>query len=252
MISSRTARRPSDPRALKSLSHAVLSLLLLVFVSIPLIASPPRGAQGGEPSTRLEPRRPIKRAIAGGETHSYIVAIEAGQFVDIAVVQENSQVSLTLLSPEGKHLTEVEGSPTTRGLIHVLHIAETGGAYALDVHLLNRQASAGAYEIVVAEARSPTPQDVARVGAEKVGAARISASFYAVMLQSMASDHSNPEPKCSSHVPDDSRLAAQKLFPRAWRYTLSTSAASEELDGEWVKINSTNASYHLMSGGWRR
>jgi hypothetical protein len=39
---------------------------------------------------------------------------------------------------------------------------------------------------------------------------------------------------------------------RAWRYTLSTSAASEELDGEWVKLNATNTSYHLMSGGWRR
>lgn len=39
---------------------------------------------------------------------------------------------------------------------------------------------------------------------------------------------------------------------RAWRYTLSTSAASEELDGEWVKINSTNASYHLMNGSWRQ
>jgi hypothetical protein len=143
MISPRASRRPSDPRALKCLSHAVWSLLLLALAFIPIIASPPGGAQGGEPSSRLEPRKPIKRAIAGGETHSYIVALEAGQFVDIAVVQENSQVVLTLLSPEGKQLTEVEGSPTTRGLIHVLHIAESAGAYALDVHLHNRQASEG-------------------------------------------------------------------------------------------------------------
>jgi CHAT domain-containing protein/tetratricopeptide (TPR) repeat protein len=168
MISLRTSRRSSQPRSVKCCSRAVWSLLLLVFVSIPIIGSPPGGPQGSEPSTRLEPRQPIERAIAGGDKHSYTVVLEAGQFVSITVVQENSQIAITLLSPEGKKLTEVEGSSTTRGIARVLHIAETAGAYALEIHLHNRQASEGSYEIAVAEVRSPTPQDVARVGAEKV------------------------------------------------------------------------------------
>jgi hypothetical protein len=53
---------------------------------------------------------------------------------------------------------------------------------------------------------------VLRKTGKETGPLAVSSSFYAVMLQSMASDHSNPEPKCSSHVPDDARLAAQKLF----------------------------------------
>lgn len=48
---------------------------------------------------------------------------------------------------------------------------------------------------------------------KETGSLAVSASFYAVMLQSMASDHSNPEPKCSSHVSENERLKAQKLFP---------------------------------------
>jgi hypothetical protein len=54
---------------------------------------------------------------------------------------------------------------------------------------------------------------VLRKTGKETGPLAVSASFYAVMLQSTASNHSNPELKCSSHVPDDARLAAQKLFP---------------------------------------
>lgn len=54
---------------------------------------------------------------------------------------------------------------------------------------------------------------VLRKGAKGAGPLAVSASFYAVILQSVASDHSNPEPKCESHIPEDERLAAQKLFP---------------------------------------
>jgi hypothetical protein len=54
---------------------------------------------------------------------------------------------------------------------------------------------------------------VLRKGNKTTGPLAVSASFYAVILQSVASDHSDPEPKCESHIPEDVRLAAQKLFP---------------------------------------
>jgi CHAT domain-containing protein/Tfp pilus assembly protein PilF len=116
----------------------------------------------------LELGKSIARSLAGGETHSYTIALKAGEFVNIAAVQNQCRVVLTLRSPEGKTLTEVAGSPTTWGAARVLYIAETPGIYLLDVRPHDKLAPVGRYEVAVGELRSPTPQDLAQVAAEKV------------------------------------------------------------------------------------
>lgn len=161
MISPRTSRRPSDPRALKCLPRAVWSLLLLAF--IPIVASPPGAAQGGEPSFRLEPGAPVEREIVGGETHSYTVALAAGQFVNITAVQDNTWVVLTLRSPEGRVLTRVEHSPDLWAVIRVVHIAEATGNYALDVQTYEKEASGGKYVIKIEELRPAGQLEAKRV-----------------------------------------------------------------------------------------
>jgi len=155
MQRSRTFCHSPRVRALKLFSPARRVLLfLLVFgcataTSVPnpsflrmidaVAASPSIVSEGGSPSIRLEAGTPVKREIAGGETHSYIVALAAGQFMHLTAVQDNSWVVLTLRSPGGKVLAEVVHSPALWAVTRVMHIADATGDYVVDVQPYKRR-----------------------------------------------------------------------------------------------------------------
>ena len=56
------------------------------------------------PSTVLEPNAPVPDKLAGGQTHSYQIAADAGQYLELEVLQESIDVTVTLFGPDGKKL----------------------------------------------------------------------------------------------------------------------------------------------------
>ncbi|MBA3355055.1 MAG: hypothetical protein H0U18_03780 [Pyrinomonadaceae bacterium] len=55
----------------------------------------------------LVPGRPAERDIAGGESHTYQLALTAGQFVRFRLEQRAIDVALTLTAPNSKQLLEM-------------------------------------------------------------------------------------------------------------------------------------------------
>jgi CHAT domain-containing protein len=128
---------------------------------------PRSGLQSEDDSRPLEAGKPIEREMAGGQKHYYKIALEAGQYLHLIVDQRGIDVVVTLFGPNDKRIIRVDSpANVARGLEPVFAIAEASGTYRLEVRSLNKDASAGRYEVKIANLRTATLQDRNRVPAE--------------------------------------------------------------------------------------
>lgn len=124
----------------------------------------------------LKVGQPIEREMKGGETHAYLIRVEAGRVVRLLVEQKGIDVVVALLGAGDKPLIEVDNNLSgTRGPEEVSLVAETGETYRVEVRSLEKNASTGSYEIRLAEMRAATETDHTRVAAQRayVEAARL-------------------------------------------------------------------------------
>lgn len=105
--------------------------------------------------------------MAGGQSHTYLIQLDPEQFLHVAVDQRGIDVVVSLRSPDDAILAEIDSPSGTTGLEPVFWIAQTGGAYKLEVRAFEKKAPAGKYEIRMDAPRSPTPQDQGRVQAQR-------------------------------------------------------------------------------------
>ncbi len=101
----------------------------------------------GQPQTSamLLPAAPVERAIASGQSHLYQIALLAGQSLKLKAEQQGSDVTLTLLSPEGNPLTEENLPNGTRGMELLLWLPQSNGDYQLKVTSNDKGTTAGRY-----------------------------------------------------------------------------------------------------------
>lgn len=112
--------------------------------------------------------QPVAREMRGGEQHTYQVKLNAGQYVRVVSEQKGIDVVLALLGADGKPLFEVDNNLSgTRGMEVVSLVAEVSGTYQLNVRSLEKDASAGRYEIRIEDLRTATDADRKRVAAER-------------------------------------------------------------------------------------
>jgi CHAT domain-containing protein/Tfp pilus assembly protein PilF len=116
----------------------------------------------------LEPGRPIKRMLAGGQEHIYQITLSAGQFLKAVVEQDGIDARVKLSGPDGKQITEFDSERRRRGQETVSWVAEETGSYRVDVQAKYKDAVAGAYEIEVVELRLATEGDRALHEAQKL------------------------------------------------------------------------------------
>src|SRR5262249_15808439 len=93
---------PEEKAMIKS---ALKNTFVLLLISPPMF--PLRGQ--GEQSVTLEPNKPIERELAGSQSHSYQLALAAGQYLMVIADQKGVDVVVTLFNPEGKELVKVDG-----------------------------------------------------------------------------------------------------------------------------------------------
>jgi CHAT domain-containing protein/tetratricopeptide (TPR) repeat protein len=115
----------------------------------------------------LEPGKPIKREMKGGETHSYLLTLTAGQFLYALVDQRGVDMVITLFDPEGKQVIQIDSPNDTQEPEPVRAIAELTGSYRLEVRSLEKEAKPGRYEVRIEELRAASQQDRKIVAGER-------------------------------------------------------------------------------------
>jgi tetratricopeptide (TPR) repeat protein len=171
----------SHGRGLQTTRPIMLTIILLAWIGLPVVAWPPPSslttkagnssrsvAQSADEALSLEPGKPVERELSGGGPHFYKITMTSGQYLRIAVSQRGIDVLVTLFTPDGKKIGEVDSRHVIEGSENFSVIAESSGEYRIEARSAEKTAKAGRYEIKVAELREATTEDKYRVAAESL------------------------------------------------------------------------------------
>ncbi len=117
---------------------------------------------------KLEVGKPIERELKGGESHTYEIVLEPGQFLNAVIEQRGIDVAVQVVAPDGKQVMEVDSPNGDKGPEPVTLITEAAGVYRVNVKALEKNAPVGKYEIRVNELRAATEKDRALQEATKL------------------------------------------------------------------------------------
>jgi len=145
-------------------TSVIASLLLTSFAA--LASAHPRQAQGAARPLVLGEK--AEHELAKGETHTYTIPADAGDFLHVLVVQRGADVVVELRGPAGTRLIEEDTSLGDAQAEWITCEAKEGGVYTLLIRPVDANARAGRYTIQLEERRPAQPGDAARLSAEAV------------------------------------------------------------------------------------
>jgi len=111
---------------------------------------------------------PVERELKGGESHSYLVNLAAGQFLHALVEQKGVDLEVVLFAPDNQQLAVFDSPNDLWGPEPILVVAEAAGDYRVEVRAPSSTAPAGRYEIKPFVLREATPTDRQHVAAERL------------------------------------------------------------------------------------
>src|SRR5438105_2028784 len=142
------------------------AILFAIFLGLSFDAS------GQSPIETLKPGFSIEHNLAKGETHSYRITLDAGQYLSAVVNQEGITVAVRIYGADGRQLAEEPGD--LNGERRIFFVSEASGEYRLEVRVANGNAEVhGRYEMKIAELRPATDEDRSRYSAQEL-VARVS------------------------------------------------------------------------------
>src|SRR5207245_9953979 len=97
--------------------------------------------------------------LKGGETQSFRINLQAGEFVTAAVEQKDIDVTVALFGTGGAKIADTDSPNDRWGPEPVLLVAEKSGDYRVNVFSPNAKASPGRYEIREVKVRQATEAD---------------------------------------------------------------------------------------------
>ncbi len=131
-----------------------LPLVLMLILSL----APTVTGQSSQDIRPFGPDEPVEREISGGESHTYRIALTAGQFVRIRLDQKALDCALTLAAPDGKQLAEMDF--TGVGEVESLAMeAATPGEYRLTVQSDPASTWRGSYRLEATVQSPASPLD---------------------------------------------------------------------------------------------
>ncbi|MBI1763971.1 MAG: CHAT domain-containing protein [Acidobacteria bacterium] len=110
----------------------------------------------------------LERQMAGGESHSYRLKLEAGQYIRVEVFQYWISVELRLFDPAGNLLVTVKLQTEDGQIEMVSAIAEQSGAYKLEVVARGHKELHSTYKIKCVKQQIATPEDRLLVEADRL------------------------------------------------------------------------------------
>jgi len=141
---------------------SIIALLILGLVKCWAAPVP----QSESATVSLELAKPIERSLAADETHSYVLNLNSGQYAHVVVDQRGVDVVLTVFAPRGDKIVRVDGPNGNYGVEPLFLVADTTGAYRIEVHSTSNVP--GRYEVKLEELRAITEQDRNRAVGQKL------------------------------------------------------------------------------------
>lgn len=108
-----------------------------------------------------------RHALKGGDSHSYIINLLAGQFVYALVEQEGIDVQVTSFRPDGAQLAVCNSPNGSWGSEPILLVADVSGEYRVEVSAPNAKANAAYYEVKMVALREANAVDKGHVIAQR-------------------------------------------------------------------------------------
>lgn len=117
--------------------------------------------------TPLQLNVPVKQAIKPGETYDYVVSARANQALEVVADQHGIDVVLTISTPTGQRLMEVDGPTGAEGSESArLRLLEAGD-YRVRVSAFDPAAKPGSYTITLAVVRDMTREELDALRSER-------------------------------------------------------------------------------------
>jgi CHAT domain-containing protein len=123
-------------------------------------------AQVAPEAQTLVPGQPVEREIAGGQSHTYQITLQPGQFMRVVLEQKAIDVALVLAAPDGKQVVEVDLTGVG-GLESLSAEATASGDYRLTIRAPGLPTLAGSYQMRLEVKAAATAQDRQRIAAER-------------------------------------------------------------------------------------
>src|SRR5215510_1918569 len=120
--------------------------------------------QQSEDIRMLTAEAPVERELSAGQTHSYRIALSAGNYLRIVITSRGIALKPELFAPDSQKVVGIHHSAS--GSRTVSLIAEGAGNYRLNIRPNKDEAEIGRYEVKIESLRPATEQDKIRVAAE--------------------------------------------------------------------------------------
>ncbi|HYO92747.1 MAG TPA: tetratricopeptide repeat protein, partial [Pyrinomonadaceae bacterium] len=108
----------------------------------------------------------IKREIKGGETHSFGLTMQSGQYARASVVWQGIDLNVFVTKPDGQRISKFNIKVGGPGATHVSIVADQPGLYKLNVSPSEELLVTGSYEVKLEGLRAPTIADESSFAAE--------------------------------------------------------------------------------------
>jgi tetratricopeptide (TPR) repeat protein len=129
--------------------------------SFPLAAQSRSAQQPASAPITLEAGKPLGRLIQGGQSHSYQLRLEPGQYAAINVTQRGIDVIVSTFGPAGQLLSDFDAEYRKQGEEAVSVVADSAGLYRIEVKPKSKSAQRARYEIRLLETRAASEQEQA-------------------------------------------------------------------------------------------
>ena len=143
--------------------HLSRKLLVLTFTLSSCLAN----VWAAQPEP-LQTGKPIQRSLAKDEAHSYALALVANQYVYVVVDQRGVDIEIAIFGPDNAEIVKVDSPNDNYGPEALSFVADTAGAYRVEVRANQARNATGAYEIRLEQSHNATQEDRNRFTAQKL------------------------------------------------------------------------------------
>jgi CHAT domain-containing protein/Tfp pilus assembly protein PilF len=139
--------------------HWVLFVAFLIFAQLCVSSYAQSTAAPEEAPLTLNVDKVVDSEISGKQTQNYQITLGAGQFASVTVQQAGIDVVARLFGPDKKLINEIDSESRLSGREIVEVVAQTSGAYRIEISPVYKFAPSGRYQIRFAELRAATERD---------------------------------------------------------------------------------------------
>lgn len=141
----------------------ILACGILAFASVSTFAAKAQNPSDNKPEVRpIEAGNPVKREIAGVDSHLYKIHCAANSLLRLSMERTNNSATLIILTMDDKRVIEISRTTNKQNVENIAAVIESEGDYKISIRQNRKDAPAGAYQLKVEELRPATAKESAQ------------------------------------------------------------------------------------------